>query len=166
MKKLLVLAAVVAMASASQAASYIWGFQSGEIEGPTAAYSDADGFLTGGTAYLYIAGSLVATATQDAEAFNFGAFDAGNPVSSDAVSSTAGQAYTLVLRTSDDAYEITYSGTSTSYEVVGMGTSTTIMNLVDTTPYTAGSWTAVPEPTSGLLLLLGVAGLALKRKRA
>jgi len=31
-----------------------------------------------------------------------------------------------------------------------------------------GVWTAatVPEPTSGLLLLLGVAGLALKRKRA
>ena len=28
------------------------------------------------------------------------------------------------------------------------------------------SWTAVPEPTSGLLLLLGMAGLALKRKRA
>ena len=28
------------------------------------------------------------------------------------------------------------------------------------------TWTAVPEPTSGLLLLLGVAGLALKRKRA
>jgi len=31
---------------------------------------------------------------------------------------------------------------------------------------TAGAWTAVPEPTSGLLLLLGVAGLALRRKRA
>jgi len=31
---------------------------------------------------------------------------------------------------------------------------------------TAGDWaTAVPEPTSGLLLLLGVAGLALRRKR-
>lgn len=30
----------------------------------------------------------------------------------------------------------------------------------------AGSWTAAPEPTSGLLLLLGMAGLALKRKRA
>ena len=33
---------------------------------------------------------------------------------------------------------------------------------------TAANWTAVnaPEPTSGLLLLLGMAGLALKRKRA
>ena len=30
----------------------------------------------------------------------------------------------------------------------------------------ASGWTAAPEPTSGLLLLLGVAGLALKRKRA
>ena len=29
-----------------------------------------------------------------------------------------------------------------------------------------GSWSSVPEPTSGLLMLLGVAGLALKRKRA
>lgn len=30
----------------------------------------------------------------------------------------------------------------------------------------ASGWTAAPEPTSGILLLLGVAGLALKRKRA
>ena len=29
-----------------------------------------------------------------------------------------------------------------------------------------GNFTAVPEPTSGLLMLLGVAGLALRRRRA
>jgi len=31
---------------------------------------------------------------------------------------------------------------------------------------TVGSWRIIPEPTSGLLMLLGLAGLALKRKRA
>ena len=39
----------------------------------------------------------------------------------------------------------------------------------DSTSFEAGSgttgWTAVPEPTSGLIMLLGMAGLALKRKR-
>ena len=33
------------------------------------------------------------------------------------------------------------------------------------TPYAFGAY-AVPEPTSGLLMLLGIAGLALRRKRA
>ena len=31
---------------------------------------------------------------------------------------------------------------------------------------TASNWVAVPEPTSGLLMLLGMAGLALRRRRA
>ena len=47
-------------------------------------------------------------------------------------------------------------------------TKTTLGNLALKVGGTgaATSWTAVPEPTSGLLMLLGVAGLALKRRRA
>ena len=43
-----------------------------------------------------------------------------------------------------------------------LGTHTTIANST----LTGATWTAVPEPTSGLLMLLGMAGLALRRKRA
>ena len=43
-----------------------------------------------------------------------------------------------------------------------------IIGLVGEDSYDTSLWTAtaVPEPTSGLLLLLGVAGLALRRRRA
>ena len=47
-------------------------------------------------------------------------------------------------------------------------TSKVLRDLDGTTDFTGSNygWYAVPEPTSGLLLLIGVAGLALKRKRA
>ena len=54
-------------------------------------------------------------------------------------------------------------------DINGMGASATLNwgDMVETA--TAGNWSTVgnvPEPTSGLLLILGMAGLALKRKRA
>ena len=59
---------------------------------------------------------------------------------------------------------------TTTYTVSGLVDDTTKADTFSFT--TAGTtsapnnFTAVPEPTSGLLLLLGMAGLALKRKRA
>ena len=58
--------------------------------------------------------------------------------------------------------------TFTSTTITGKGAqSVTTVALDFGNQKTAGqTWQSVPEPTSGLLLLLGMAGLALKRKRA
>ena len=40
------------------------------------------------------------------------------------------------------------------------------INLGGTSTTSLGGWQSVPEPTSGLLILLGMAGLALRRRRA
>ena len=76
----------------------------------------------------------------------------------------------FVLTDTDSGKDMWYIENSGSILSKNGSTKATLANLSlkvgGGTGSTATAWTAVPEPTSGLLLLLGMAGLALKRKRA
>lgn len=174
MKKLMIAAAITCAAVVVQAAQYSWGFSSGDIMDP------AGNYIEGGTASLYINNALIASAAQDLGTFNYGVFDSSAEDTTGAVQtlgrgdisgSFVGQVYKLVLSYTDgDGKEWTYSHTGvSSYDVVAGPAGEDVFNYESfVTDYAiqAGDWKAVPEPTSSLLLLLGVAGLALKRKRA
>lgn len=77
--------------------------------------------------------------------------------------------YYVILNTSTDPNEYYVSAKATLTGRAGNGSEITANTFsASNTTVQAAGWTAVavPEPTSGLLMLLGLAGLALKRKRA
>ena len=88
-----------------------------------------------------------------------------------------GKKYAFAVILADDAAGNSYMFQSANKNATGsdVGTATLQFTISSTTlkgiteTGTGAGWymtAAAPEPTSGLLLLLGVAGLALKRKRA
>lgn len=74
--------------------------------------------------------------------------------------------FTAEYTTADGVY--TYQGTAAATTAIANLPSSAISTAANFS--TAGSWdyvaNDVPEPTSGLMMLLGIAGLALRRKRA
>jgi len=153
MKKLLVLAAVIVASVAANAASFKW--TAANIYG-----SDGASKWTG-TVNLYAVISGVDTLVDTATASSVGTV-ANKSFSSDAL--VGGNSYDFYFVVEDGAKTFT----SASVAALAQATSTSNINFgnMQSATQNASNWVAVPEPTSGLLMLLGMAGLALRRRRA
>jgi hypothetical protein len=180
MKKLMIAAAIVCAAALSHGASVYWG---GAIATP-----DCSDTLPAGTqaALLYSATAFTgAASTLDGWTVGSAADNGGSLVQIYSLTGgdSANWAFTgtySVDGSVDGYYAVLVlndAGDHASYYDIGNVSGTTGASAptekrvnVDWSGseyLTSGGYTvAVPEPTSGLLLLLGMAGLALKRKRA
>ena len=184
----MIAAAIVCAAAMSQAATLKWG---GAIADPAydgtydypQAYPATAMLLWSATAFESAAteidgvtvGSTADNGGKVVKTYNIGATEAmTNWTFVDDYDKTGGSVagYYAVLVTNGD-------GTKASYYDIGNVSSTDVKaneNLTVNSAWSGGAWLeqggytvtvgAVPEPTSGLLLLLGVAGLALRRRRA
>ena len=189
MKKIMIAVAAVALAAGVQAASYNWSNPYG-----LNAYGQAGDSATlySGTAYLMNSATVsreafIATvlgagsdyasafANQVAGAFYSADIDAGATFTSDAYAAGTYQDFYVVVF--DASKNGVYVSELVNASILGVGGVTlefehtaaydgTLFDQTHTSFAGAGWYTAAPEPTSGLLLLLGVAGLALKRRHA
>ena len=186
MKKLMIIAAVALAAIASQAATVTWTLTN--VYDPTGADKVGNTY----SAYLMTtaANSLDSWASMDSTAFA-SALDKGyqmtwsdagkysNTTATDITDINAasglnlkgGEAYTFYAIVVDPKGE-NYYISPVKDVTISSGTDNSLIGFASQKNYTmaGGSsyagYTAVPEPTSGLLMLVGLAGLALRRKRA
>ncbi len=171
MKKLMISLATVIMAVACNAAAVAWN--SGAVYKTDASAKVGKGatdYLVSVAFFLDAAGEKAVTGlTGD---FSSSTAGTGSKYSGVVDGFTGGSTYYAQMIITTSGYEAksdivdfvagTVGNTSLNF-ATGEGFST-VAPVLDTSK--AGTWAAVPEPTSGLLMLLGLAGLALKRKRA
>ena len=194
MKKLIVMFAAAVMATASQAATFKWTTDAVPYGVNATAVTDNGNYDAGTTQMknqgtwtfvlaLYEAGTdnLVGSATTGVK---FGATNAKVSTSSIQISEAqASTTYDYVLTITGTQNNLTSRGedTTAGFDYSGATLTTTLSGSVTTAPTGASglasglptTWTIsgitpldpAPEPTSGLLLLVGGAMLALRRKQ-
>ena len=170
MKKLMILAAAIVAGVVANAASFKW-------TGANIYGSDLTTKFTGtASIYAYLSTATVADAVKVVDAYVV-----SGTFKSDSVGTANGFTYEWGAAVGDKTYNFYFviedggkefsSATSDPSAIksgIAAATATTTVGFANmsTATQNADNWVAVPEPTSGLLLLLGMAGLALKRKRA
>jgi len=181
-KKLMFMLAAVVTAAAVQAASVSWTCTN---------VKDSSGSKISGVAYFINAATLSQSdfkSLNGADAFNTalsgmyswtpgtaGKYSSTAPVENATLGlSDAHEGYSVYLAVFDtatitDSSNYYLTGVQSLDTLSGTYTASVAFGNQSTPSQAAGAWGSVsdvPEPTSGLLMLIGLAGLALRRKRA
>ena len=182
MKKLLIIAATAIAAGVANAAAVSWNVTGIAQDPAGTAYTGYKLYLCDASVYTasvlatdLAAGKFDKLATDGFVQATAGTVQQGTSTSAKIASTysggdyTAGDSftfYTLVLNGEGSA--ATYFTISADVTKTAPNAGALQMSFANLSTNAQTSWTAaaVPEPTSGLLMLLGMAGLALRRRRA